>query len=213
MNKKETTQKDYITPTLFCVCIALVFVFLIVSVALQRPNYLSVSYGATASEVEEYAYSLLELDDPGEETAEHYLEALSYYDSQITTSKNDEQRFNLQLGLASLLGKTGDPASGLEVLDEIDISKIPLDAKYYLYSTYAYLYQRGGKEQEATEYLERISDEGIYDYIAKLDSGEIDPDEFEKEMAESAEEEVNEEAVESDDDIVDEIVEEGEVNE
>ncbi|MBQ3441190.1 hypothetical protein IJG27_02665 [Candidatus Saccharibacteria bacterium] len=196
MSPKKEMKKDYLTPALFCACIALVFTLLIVNLIFQKPNYPSISYGATTSEVEEYAYSLLSLDASSDEnTAEYYLEALNYYEAQIAASKKDEQRFNLQLGFASLLGKTGDPAAGIQVLDDIDSSKIPLDAKYYLYSTYAYLYQRSGDEEEAKNYSERIVGEGIYDYIAKLDAGEIDPEEFEKESAEDAEEEATEEEV------------------
>ena len=188
MRPKASPKKDYTTPALFCACIILVFTFLAVTLAFQKPPYPSVSYGATEAEVEDYAYSLLALDATSD-TAEHYLEALDYYNTQIAASKDSEQRFNLRLDLATLLGKTGDPAAGLVVLDEISGSELPLDAKYYLYSTYAYLYQRQGDERMATDYLLRISDEDIYDYVAKLDAGEIVPGETEKTDEDSVESE------------------------
>lgn len=166
-------RKDYTVPALFVTAIVLVFVFLVVSLIFGNKKYPSVKNGATTKEVEDYAYSLLNKDDGT--SALGYNEAIAYYTSQISESKDKEQRFNLMLDFAIFYGKTGDPYAGLKVLNETD-TDIPLDAKYYLYATYIYLYERLNDDAMVADYRQRIINEGIDAYFAGLDDGTITPE-------------------------------------
>lgn len=175
MNQEGNTAKnDYLLPTLFAIAVALVFVFLIVSVIVGNNRAPSIKNGATTSEIESYAYKLLEKDNGT--NALGYNEAVAYYTSQIEEAPNEEQKFNLRLDFAVFYSKTGDPAIGLQVLGDIDATRIPLDARYYLYATYIYLCERLGDKTLADEYRQRIVDEGIDEYFAGLDDGSITPE-------------------------------------
>lgn len=190
----NTKRKNYILPSLFTLAVALVFVSLFVSITVQKDNTPSVKNGSSTTEIEEYAYSLLETE---EDTASAlgYNEAIAYYDTQIAAAAaNAEQQFNLQLDFAIFYGNTGDPSAGLQVLDTIDAYQIPLDARYYLYTTYIFLYNRLGDEEVVAEYRQRIVDEGIIEYIAGLDNGTITPETNTGETTEDDEEEAEAEA-------------------
>ena len=169
----RTRRNDIATPALFMVAVLLVIVFLVISVANQNKAP-SVKNGATTSEVESYAYKLLSTDNGT--NAIGYSEAVAYYASQISASTDKEQKFNLMLDFAIFYGETGDPAAGLQVLGDIDINTIPLDARYYLYSTYIYLFERQGDEESVAEYRKKIESEGINEYFAGLDDGTITPE-------------------------------------
>ena len=171
MNTKSNFKKEPTTIILFLASITLVFAFLVINLAFQKSGP-SIRNGATEEEINNYAYQLLEAKP---ENALGYQEAIKYYESQISAAQNSDQAFSLRLGLASFFGRTGDPVSGLGVLDEISTDSLSPIARYYLYATLSYLYDRNGDSETATEYYQRITDEGIYDYIAKLDAGEIDP--------------------------------------
>ncbi|MBR3365806.1 hypothetical protein IKG48_01650 [Candidatus Saccharibacteria bacterium] len=168
-----TRRKDYTVPALFVTAVVLVFTFLIVSLIFGGKKYPSVKNGATTDQVKEYAYSLLKQDD-GTNTL-GYNDAVAYYASQISASKNDEQKFNLMLDFAIFYGKTGDPHSGLQILSGINDLEYPLDARYYLYTTYIYLYNRLGDEESVAVYQQKIIDEKIDDYFAGLDNETIEP--------------------------------------
>ena len=173
MKSEVKDLKKYTNPALFVVCIVLVFVLLIIVLTAHQSKAPSVINGATVTEVDNYAYELLK-SSPDAATGKGYLDAISYYSSQVSLAKTPEHRFNLQLGFASFLGRTGDPTAGIGMLDSINAADLAPDARYYLYTTYIYLYQRNRDEAGANSYRQRIIDENIYDYIAKLDSGEMD---------------------------------------
>lgn len=168
-------RKDYTVPALFATAVVLVFIFLMVSLIFGGKKYPSVKNGASTNEVKEYAYSLLEKDDGT--NALGYNEAIAYYISQISASKDKEQKFNLMLDFAIFYGRTGDPSSGVQILDSID-TDVPPDAKYYLYATYIYLYNRLGDEALAANYSQKIIDEKIDEYFAGLDDGTITPEDY-----------------------------------
>ncbi|MDO4889206.1 MAG: hypothetical protein Q4A25_00725 [Candidatus Saccharibacteria bacterium] len=176
--KEGAVKKDYTVPALFITAVTLVFVFLVVNLIFGGKKYPSIKDGATTSQVEEYAYKLLEKDDGTNNLG--YNEAVAYYVSQIAASNDKEQKFNLMLDFAIFYGKTGDPSSGLQVLGDVD-ENIPPDAKYYLYTTYIYLYERLNDDAMATEYRQKIVDEKIADYFAGLDNGTIAPEDFKTE--------------------------------
>ena len=179
--KEGAVKKDYTIPALFVTAVVLVVVFLVVSLMLGK-NYPSIKNGATTSQVEDYAYSLLKKDDGTNNLG--YNEAVAYYTSQIEASKDKEQKFNLMLDFAIFYGKTGDPYSGLQVLGNID-EDVPPDAKYYLYTTYIYLYGRLNDEDMVASYQQRIIDEKIPEYFAGLDDGTINPEDYKAEKDES----------------------------
>ena len=167
----NTEKKDYLLPVLFSIAVGLVFVFLIISIAANQAP--SIKNGATVKEIESYAYKLLSKDNGT--NAISYNEAIAYYVSQIEAASDKEQKFNLQLDFAVFYGKTGDPSAGIHVLNDIDAYAIPLDARYYLYATYIYLYESLGDETLAKEYYQRIETEGIDEYFAGIDDGSITP--------------------------------------
>ena len=171
MSIKSNLKKEPTTITLFMVSILLVIVFLGVSLAFQKSGP-SIRNGATEEEIDDYAYQLLEAKP---EDSLGYQEAVKYYESQISAAQNSDQAFSLRLGLASFFGRTGDPVSGFGVLDEISTDSLSPEARYYLYATFAFLYTLEGDSETASSYYQRIADEGIYDYVAKVDAGEIDP--------------------------------------
>ena len=171
MNTKSNFKKEPTTIILFLASITLVFAFLVINLAFQKSGP-SIRNGATEEEINNYAYQLLEAKP---ENALGYQEAIKYYKSQISAASEPEQVFSLKLDLASFFGRTGDPISGLTTLEDISPDSLSPIARYYLYATLSYLYDRDGDSETATEYYQRITDEGIYDYIAKLDAGEIDP--------------------------------------
>lgn len=186
--KEGAVKKDYTVPALFIAAVALVFIFLVVNLIFGGKKYPSIKDGASTSEIEEYAYTLLKKDDGTNNLG--YNEAVAYYSSQITAAKEGEQKFNLMLDFAIFYGKTGDPFSGLGILASINEDNIPLDAKYYLYTAYIYLYGRLNDDTMVAEYRQRIVDEKIDDYFAGLDNGTITPEEF---KVEEKVENVNEE--------------------
>ena len=151
-------KKDYTIPALFVTAVVLVFIFLIVSLIFGGKKYPSVKNGATTSEVEQYAYDLLKQDN-NSMSVMGYNEATSYYTTQIEAATDREQKFNLMLDFATFYGKTGDPYSGLQVLGSIDTASIPVEARYYLYTAYVYLYDRLGDESLAASYRQKIADE------------------------------------------------------
>ena len=172
MNKEgQKGQKDYTLPVLFSVAIALTFVFLVISVVVSN-SAPSVRNGATTKEVGDYAHKLLE-SDKNDGTNTGYLKATEYYLSQIQAAKSEEQEFNLTLDLAIFYGETGDPTAGLSALSSINADNLPLDARYYLYSTYIYLYERSNNDTQASYYRQKIEDEGINEYFANLDNGVV----------------------------------------
>ncbi len=176
--KEGAVKKDYTVPALFITAVTLVFVFLAVNLIFGGKKYPSIKDGASTSEVEEYAYTLLKKDDGTDNLG--YNEAVAYYISQIALAKDKEQKFNLMLDFAIFYGKTGDPTSGLQVLSDVD-GNIPPDAKYYLYTTYIYLYERLNDDIMVAEYRQKIADEKIDDYFAGLDNGTITPEDFKTE--------------------------------
>ena len=163
-------NRDFIIPSLFLFAILLVIIFLGVSLNFQN-KYPTIKNGATTTEVEQYAYHLLDLEKDSAPTF-GYDESLAYYNSQIAAATDREQKCNLQLDFSIFYGNTGDPASGLQLLDTIEGALLPLDARYYLYSTYIYLFNQQGDEDAVAEYQQKISDEGILDYIAGIDDGQ-----------------------------------------
>lgn len=175
MKKEGAVKKDYTIPALFITAVVLVFVFLIVNLVVGGKKSPSVKYGATTNEVEDYAYSLLSKDDGTNNLG--YNEAVAYYTSQIAASEDKEQKFKLMLDFAIFYGKTGDPYSGLQVLSEVD-EDVPPDAKYYLYTTYIYLYGRLNDNDMVASYQQRIVDEKIPEYFAGLDDGTINPEDY-----------------------------------
>lgn len=175
MNQEgKTVKNDYLLPALFAVAVVLVFVSLIVSIIVDKNGIPSVKNGATTKQIESYAQKLLSKDNGT--NAIGYNEATSYYTTQIKSASDEEQKFNLQLDFAIFYGETGDPSAGLQVLDDVDANSLPLDAKYYLYSTYVYLYERLNDEALANEYRQKIVDDGINEYFAGLDDGSITPE-------------------------------------
>ena len=179
--KEGAVKKDYTVPALFITAVVLVFAFMVVSLIFGGKKYPSIRDGASTTEIEEYAYKLLEKDDGT--NALGYNEAISYYNSQIEASKDKEQKFNLMLDFATFLGKTGDPRSGLQVLGDVD-TNIPPDAKYYLYATYIYLYDRLNDDSMVSTYRQKIVDEKLNDYFAGLDNGTITPEDYKTEKPE-----------------------------
>ena len=190
----NTRAKDYASPILFMIAVALVFVFLILSITIQKSNIPSIKNGATTEEIEAYAYELLESRGDDELSNLGYTEATAYLASQVGAATDAEQKFNLELDLAIFYGETGDPGAGLRVLGEKDYSSLPLDALYYLYTTYIYLYDRSGDTEMVAEYRQKIVDEGIIDYIAGLDDGTIVPSTGDDSEPADDTDEVNEEA-------------------
>lgn len=156
--KRESRRKEYAIPVLFVVAVGLVFTFSAISLITRR-NGPSVKDGATTYEVEEYAYKLLETDNGT--SAAGYNEAVDYYNTQIAEAANEEQALSLRLDLAVFLGKTGDPVLGVQTISDIDADELSLDARYYLYSTYIYLYGREGDDDLVAAYRQRIIDEGL----------------------------------------------------
>ena len=133
----------------------------------------SIRNGATIGEIESYAYRLLKKDNGT--NAIGYNEATAYYNSQIEAASDKEQKFNLQLDFATFYGKTGDPAAGIQILEDINNYNIPLDARYYLYATYIYLYDCLHEESLANDYYRKIEEEGINEYFENIDNGSITP--------------------------------------
>ena len=170
--KEGEVKKDYTIPALFTTAVVLVFVFLTVSLIFGNKKYPSVEDGASTLEVKNYAYSLLEKDNGTNNFG--YNDAIIYYTSQISSSKNREQKFNLMIDLATFYGKTGDPHAGIQVLNEVD-NAIPLNAKYFLYTAYMYLYSRLGDEAMVANYRQKITDEKIDEYFAGIKDGSITP--------------------------------------
>lgn len=175
MKKEGAVKKDYTIPALFITAVVLVFVFSIVSIVFGGKKSPSVKDGATTNEVQEYAYKLLEKDDGT--NALGYTEAVAYYSSQIDAAEDKEQKFNLMIDLATFYGKTGDPQSGVQVLGSVDTA-IPPNAKYFLYTTYMYLYGRMGNDTMVDSYRQKIVDEKIDEYFAGLRNGTITPQDY-----------------------------------
>lgn len=145
-----TIRQEYTIRILFVAAVALVIVLSVISSGLHGSMAPSVKKGATEAEVESYAYQLLRSDNGI--SARGYQDATSYYLSQIDLASTSEQKFDLSLDLATFYGETGDPRSGLSVLDGIDVAGLSPDSHYYLCATYAYLYGRLGDSEAVARY-------------------------------------------------------------
>lgn len=156
-------------PGLFVVSVGLVITLLIVS--LTYKNVPSISSGATPEEISDYAYNLVS-SNPG--NGEVYDEATTYFQNQIDKATDEQAYLDLLLDYATFFGDTGNPTAGLEILAEIEAEELPPDARYYLYATYMYLYEKTGDIGLINDYRELIVEEGLIPYLASLDGVEIE---------------------------------------
>ena len=98
-----------------------------------------------------------------------YAEALEFFEEQIEKATTEEDYYSLQFDLANFYGDNGDPNAGIAILDTIDATSLPDDARYYLYASYIYLYELLGDSDSVANYQGKIESEKLLEYFEQLD--------------------------------------------
>lgn len=185
-NQVELDQKSRKVFIIIGIVLAVLVILLILWFTFWAPEEIRISIGggstSTPQEAEEVQNKVDEILSQDDQTVAG-TEAAEYYETAIENAKDDNERFDMQIGYAQLLADIGDSHGSIDELDSIDEDGLTDYQKATLYLQYYAVYLGMDDEERAEPYYYKF-------YALEGTTGDEEFDEGELQDIEAIEQEL-----------------------